>query len=444
MHILIVTDQHAESLGGVQVAIRMQRRALEQLGYRVTVAAPALHRPGYQTAAQDRDAYIDLPSRPITADREYGITWPGRRTDRALARALADRPPVDLVHVQGDFWGAMIGVRAARGLRAAYARRVNGERPVPPVPGVPSLGGVPGVLGVRGVYGVPIVHTMHNHVDEGTRAVTPFAPLAFVGLRAWRALALGRARGPVDRASRGAWRYLAELASEAAVVTAPSQHFAEALRAHGVAADVLVTPNGVGDEAIAAAGSIERSARRRPKLVWLGRMSHEKRVLEFVEAIAASGIDADVALHGAGLLLPRVREKIAALGLSDRVTIPGPVPYPEALAALHDADALVQTSIGFETQGLTPFEAAALGTPTIFSDPEIAEDVAVTPHWVVADGSVGALADTLRRAVAELSAGGAELRVDASAASRFLQSTRTVEMLAVYDAALAASSEHTR
>lgn len=414
MHILIVTDQHAESLGGVQVAIRMQRRALEQLGHRVTVAAPALHRPGYQTAAQDRDAYIDLPSRPITADREYGITWPGRRTDRALARALADRPPVDLVHVQGDFWGAMIGVRAARGLRAALGQPV------------------------------PIVHTMHNHVDEGTRAVTPFAPLAFVGLRAWRALALGRARGPVDHASRGAWRYLAELAAEAVVVTAPSQHFAETLSAHGVAAEVLVTPNGVGDEAIAAAGARERSERRRPKLVWLGRMSHEKRVLEFVEAIAASGIDADVALHGAGLLLPRVREKIAALGLSDRVTIPGPVPYSEALAALHDADALVQTSIGFETQGLTPFEAAALGTPTIFSDPEIAEDVAVTPHWVVADGSVGALADTLRRAVAELSAGGAELRVDASAASRFLQSTRTVEMLAVYDAALAASSEHTR
>ncbi|WP_010155933.1 glycosyltransferase, partial [Leucobacter chromiiresistens] len=149
MHILVVTDQHPESLGGVQVAIRMQRRALERLGHRVTVAAPALHRRGHATAAADREAYIDLPSRPITRDREYGITWPGRRTDRALARALAERPPVDLVHVQGDFWGAMTGVRAARGLRA------------------------------------PIVHTMHNHVDEGTRAVTPLAPLAFAGLRVW-------------------------------------------------------------------------------------------------------------------------------------------------------------------------------------------------------------------------------------------------------------------
>ncbi|SDQ07688.1 glycosyltransferase [Leucobacter chromiiresistens] len=402
MHILVVTDQHPESLGGVQVAIRMQRRALERLGHRVTVAAPALHRRGHATAAADREAYIDLPSRPITRDREYGITWPGRRTDRALARALAERPPVDLVHVQGDFWGAMTGVRAARGLRA------------------------------------PIVHTMHNHVDEGTRAVTPLAPLAFAGLRVWRRLALGGARGAVDRASRGAWRYLAELAAEADAVTAPSQHFADALQRHGVSTQVLVTPNGVDDEAINAARRVARSERRRPKLVWLGRMSHEKRVLEFIDAIGRAQIDADVTLHGAGLLLSRVEERIAALGLADRVTVAGPVPYASALAALRDADALVQTSIGFETQGLTPFEAAALGTPTVFSDAEIAEDVDVAQKWVVADGSVDALARTLRQAVSDLAARPGALRVDETAAPRFLQSARTAEMLAVYEAVLTA------
>ncbi|GAB2565092.1 glycosyltransferase [Leucobacter ruminantium] len=400
MHILVVTDQHAESLGGVQVAIRLQRRFLERLGHRVTVAAPALHRPGYTTARADREAYIDLPSHALTRDREYGISLPGARTDRALAAALARLPRVDLVHLQGDFWGAMIGLRAARGLR------------------------------------VPVVHTMHNHVDEGTRAVTPLAPLAFQGLRLWRSLALGRPRGAVDRSSRGAWRYLAELASEAALVTAPSAHFADELMRHGVAREVLVTPNGVDDEAIAEVRARPRTPRVRPRLVWLGRMSQEKRVLEFIDAIAESGIDADVALHGAGLLLPRVEARIAELGLADRVAVPGPVPYRDALAAMRDADALVQTSIGFETQGLTPFEAAALGTPTIFCDPEIADDVAVTPEWRVADASVSALAQTLRRAVGELSAAGREgLRVPDAAAQRFLQSTQAARLVELYERA---------
>lgn len=376
MHVLIVTDQHPESLGGVQVAIRLQRRFLERLGHRVTIAAPALHRRDSAPDAADRQAYLDLPSRPITRDREYGITWPGARTDRALAEALSHLPPVDLVHVQGDFWGALIGLRAARGISSARARAHRSR--------------------------VPVVITMHNHVDEGTRAVTPFAPLVFQALRAWRRLAVGACTAPVPRRARGAWRYLAELATEASAVTAPSRHFADALERHGVVPEVLVTPGGVDDEAIAAARRLPRSPRSRPRLVWLGRMSHEKRVLEFIDAIAESSIDADVVLHGAGLLLPRVKERIARLGLAQRVTVAGPVPYAEALASMHDADALVQTSMGFETQGLTPFEAAALGTPTIFCDPEIADDVSASVEWRVPDGTVAALARTLREAIAEL------------------------------------------
>lgn len=422
MHVLVVTDQHADSLGGVQVAIRLQRRYLERLGHRVTIAAPALHRQGYTPSDS---AYVDLPSRPITRDREYGIAWPGRRTDRALAAALAQLPPVDLVHVQGDFWGAMIGLRAARGLGAAR--------------------GLPGAL--------PVVHTMHNHVDEGTRAVTPLAPLAFGGLRVWRRLVLGRVRGAVAGRARGAWRYLAELAAEATVVTAPSRHFADELERHGVAAEVRVTRGGVDDEAIAEVREAPRSPRSRPRLVWLGRMSHEKRVLEFIDAIALAEIDADVVLHGAGLLLPRVRERIARAGLADRVTVAGPVPYRDALAAMRDADALVQTSMGFETQGLTPFEAAALGTPTIFCDPEIADDVDTSVEWRAADASVEALADALRLAVGELAVGvrsgarerGAEgigiadpdpLRVPEAEGRRFLQSAQTARMVEVYERVL--------
>ncbi|MBK0421782.1 glycosyltransferase [Leucobacter sp. CSA2] len=404
MHILVVTDQQAESLGGVQVAIRLQRRFLERLGHRVTIVAPELHRPGYATDSADREAYIDLPSRPITKDREYGVSWPGRRTDRAIAKRLAQLPPVDLVHIQGDFWGALIGLRAARGL------------------------------------GVPVVHTMHNNVHEGTRAVTRLAPAAFAGLRAWRRLCLGAVRGALPTTAgkpraTGAWRYLAELAAEAAVVAAPSAHFAATLRAQGVAEQVEVSANGVDDEAIAATLARQREPRSRPRLVWLGRMSQEKRILEFIEAIAESGIDADVALHGAGLLLPRVERRIAELGLADRVSIPGPVSYEEALFAMRNADALVQTSMGFETQGLTPFEAAALGTPTIFCDPNIADDVAVSPEWRAADGSVSALAAALRTAVAELTANPG-LHVAEGAAERFLQSTRVRELVALYERAL--------
>ncbi|GAA2834920.1 glycosyltransferase involved in cell wall biosynthesis [Leucobacter komagatae] len=409
MHILIVTDQHPDSLGGVQVALRLQRRFLERAGHTVSIAAPALHRRGYEQAEQDRGSHINLPSMPITQDREYGLTWPGRRSDRALDRALAAReaagePPVDLVHIQGDFWGAMIGLRAAKR------------------------------------HALPVVFTMHNNVDEGTRAVTPLAPLAFAGLRAWRLVSVGRVpraeRERVSASDTGAWRYLAELTAGAALVTAPSGHFAAELERHGVSPLVGVTQGGVDDELIAEVRAVPRASRERPKLVWLGRMSGEKRVLEFVEALGRSGVNADVALHGAGLLLARVERRIEALGLGDRVRVAGPVPYEKALAAMRDADALVQTSIGFETQGLTPYEAAALGTPTVFCDANIAEDLAVTPSWLAPDASVDALAETLRVAVGELAERAGQLRVSPSEGERLLQSTKTAGMIALYERVL--------
>ncbi|UTX53352.1 glycosyltransferase [Leucobacter aridicollis] len=409
MHVLIVTDQHPDSLGGVQVALRLQRKFLERAGHTVSIAAPALHRRGYVVAPADRAAYIDLPSTSITRDREYGITLPGRRSDRALDRALAARAaagagPVDLVHIQGDFWGAMIGLRAARR------------------------------------HGLPVMFTMHNNVDEGTRAVTPLAPLAFAGLRAWRRCAVGRVprqkRAETRTSAPGAWRYLAELTAGAALVTAPSGHFAAELEEHGVARSVEVTQGGVDDELIGAVRAVERTERSRPRLVWLGRMSGEKRVLEFVEALGKSGVDADVALHGAGLLLSKVERRIVALGLQDRVRVAGPVPYEAALAAMREADALVQTSIGFETQGLTPYEAAALGTPTIFCDENIFTDLAVSPAWLAADASVSALAESLRAAVSEIAKRPAELRVPAAAGDRLLQSAKTAAMVKLYEGVL--------
>ena len=66
------------------------------------------------------------------------MSWPGRRTDRFVDAALEERPPVDVVHVQADFWGAFTGHR--------YARR----------------------------HGLPTVHTMHNRVDVGIAATAPF------------------------------------------------------------------------------------------------------------------------------------------------------------------------------------------------------------------------------------------------------------------------------
>lgn len=326
------------------------------------------------------------------------MTWPSARADRAVDAAMANRPRPDVVHVQGDFWGAFLGLR--------YARR----------------------------HDLPVVLTLHNRVDVGIRAVAPFPELVLRALNAWGRRALGEPRG----AERSGWSYLRMLAASADAVTAPSAHFARRLEAHRVADHVEVVWNGIDDDELTAALTVPRAdaSTRRPRLVWVGRMSPEKRLLPFLDAVVASEIDVDIEVIGNGAqraAAQRVAEKAHA-----SVFFLGSLPYRETLRRIRSADALVQTSIGFETQGMTIFEAASLGTPSIVCDPDLVAELGAGV-WAVPDASTDALAAVLRAAVADLRAGTAPAP-DPTLADRFRQSSRTASMLDVYERARSARS----
>ncbi|MEZ0143215.1 glycosyltransferase [Microbacterium sp. NRRL B-14842] len=405
MHVVFFADQHLDSLGGAQVSMRLQRTFLERAGHTVTVVAPRMH--ARRDDAASSPGNVDLPSLPITLDREYAMTWPGRATDRALDRAMAHRPPVDLVHVQADFWGAFIGHR--------FAAR----------------------------HGIPVVHTMHNRVDVGLAAVTPLHRPVLAVLNLWRRTALRGIGVPVGGSD--GWSYLRGLAADAAAVTAPSGHFARRLEQNGVARTVDVVWNGIDDDVRAqtlAAAPVERMPGR-PRFVWLGRMSPEKRLLPFLRAWVDADIDADLEVIGGGGERAAAERIVAGRA---GVRFAGRLSYAQTLERIAAADALVQTSIGFETQGMTPFEAATLGTPSVVCDPDIAAELqgglwavpTAEPHArgrALEVQRVDALAATLRQAATDIADGTAPQPVPA-VADAFRQSSRTAAMIEVYERVL--------
>lgn len=388
MHILIATDQHPESLGGAQVSIRLQKTYLEKAGHTVTVAAPRMHH-----AHAGDPGYADLPSLPITLDREYSISRPGRRVDRVLDQRVASGPPVDVVHIQGDFWGALIGLR--------FALR----------------------------HRLPVVLTFHNNMEFGLRKTVPFPRLVTRLLLGVEGRHLG---GQLSLLRRDAWRYLNELALRADAVTAPSRHFAALLRQRGVAQQIDVVRTGADDDVLDdVLSGIRRDRASRPVIVWMGRMSHEKRIMEFLEAVRRSGADAEFHVYGQGLLRGKAHEFVARNRLGDRVRFVGKVPYRQSLSAIAAADVLVQTSIGFETQGMTVFEAASLGTTSIVCDPEIASELPDGVYVQPEDSSVDALAATLTRIVDSAEAGHL-VRPDPQQSESLRQSAQTERMIEIY------------
>lgn len=384
MHIAFFSDQHPATLGGLQVSLGLQRKYLDAAGHTVTVcSADAKRRPSPQYS---RPQDVSVPSHQVG---EHAFCMAGPRADQIIDAGFSHRPPVDLVHVQADVWGAWNGYR--------FARR----------------------------HGLPVVHTMHTNIEMGLPAVVPFPRTMF-------RLLYGQQRrhmrtGPVtDMAA-----YVRAFADSADALIVPSSHFAQRLRAYGVDRDLHVIPTGVDDHQIAPLLARPRKPRRRPVLVWPGRVSQEKRLEDLLRAFALSAVEADLHIYGSGPELQHCQLLTHQLGIADRVRFFGAVSHQDVLQAMRQADAVVQSSLGFETQGLTVYEAISVGTPVLVRDPNIALDLPEAWRHPVTDSSITALATALRQLSALLRTG--KFSTLGPAPELFSQSRLTSELLDIYE-----------
>jgi glycosyltransferase involved in cell wall biosynthesis len=188
-------------------------------------------------------------------------------------------------------------------------------------------------------------------------------------------------------------------------VIAPSKHCAELLKNKGVAENCEVIITGVDDDLVK---DVERSVPTPQKpvhFVWAGRMQPEKRILQTIEAFAKAKTNATLAVYGFGPLERAAKNLVRARVLTKRIKFYGKLPHREILQVFANADVVMQTSIDFETQGLTVYEAAAVGTPTLLCDPKIAAEMPVGSSWVDESGSIGGLAKTIKLANKQIAEG---------------------------------------
>ena len=188
-------------------------------------------------------------------------------------------------------------------------------------------------------------------------------------------------------------------------VIAPSSHYAKLLKEKGVAKEVDVVINGVDDELLKDLKRRTPVPQKPVHFVWAGRMQPEKRLLQALEAFARAKGKATLDVYGFGPLERAAKNLVRARRLSKRVKFHGKLPHREILQVFADADVVMQTSIGFETQGLTVYESAAVGTPTLLCDGNIAAEIPGDSGWLDESDSISGLAKTISLATKEVSEG---------------------------------------
>ena len=254
--------------------MRLQRRFLERAGHTVTIVAPKMH----GRARGGRSGH-GVRRHPLDPDHP-----------RPRVLAVVAGPPHRSVRGRRSH-------RAPSGRCRARAGRLLGRLHRASVRRAPRPAG-------RAHDAQP-----RRRRHRGDRTV-PAARAA----RAERVAAARAASAGAAPAGRDGWSYLRRFAGLSSAVTAPSSHFARRLHEHGVvAADgspVIDVWNGIDDDVLDAALAAGPAVRApgRPRFVWLGRMSPEKRLLPFLEALArvAASTPTSRSSAAAGRRRPRV------------------------------------------------------------------------------------------------------------------------------------------
>ncbi|MFE6861691.1 cytochrome P450 [Nocardia sp. NPDC057668] len=366
MHIAMFVDYHPGTLGGVQTAIAAQRRGLERAGHRVTLfVAPA---PGFRSGDPN---VVELHAFSIPAVNGFAVVLPTRRNAALIDAVFAARGPVDVVHTQSTYGVAIAGLKAARRHRIPLVHSAQSRDDVFLEHNSPAP--YPAALALRALHGRYVPHRQHMPRRVETRA------------------------------ARHAWWTIVGQAEAADRVITPTGHFADLLRRHGLTRPIRVISNGVDDALLDDLVPSERPAGGPLRLIWCGRLSAEKRLLEAIEAVRRSD-DCTLDVYGDGDLRGAAAGVIVSHRLTERIRLHGRVTQAECLRAMTTADALLFPSDGFDTQGMVLLEAVAAGLPIIYCDPALDETVPAGGGVRTPDASVTGLIETIAKLAADRTA----------------------------------------
>lgn len=363
MKIAFFIDDYLPSVHGVATSTYMYKEALIALGHEVYIIAPKC------------GDYIDNDDHVIRMPAVKNIFFEKRPT-ASLYPGLAkkfDKYQFDIVHSQTQFY---LGV-----LAHSVARRQQ----------------IPHVTTVHTLY-TEMIDDYPFMITVGIIALTVALPIV---LRMKPILPVP-ARDKDGRISREAlrdilshqgWRMTAAFANKCNACISPSKHLADILvQEGGLTVPHYILPNGINTQRYRDAKATDSPITKRPGdkfIVSVARLSPEKRQMTLVEAMPhIADQRVKLVLAGGGPSEQDLKQRVAELGLEDRVIFTGMLSSDEVAALLKQSDVFSLASYHFDNQPMTFLEAAAAGLPIVYCDERMTEGL-TEANAILTDGIEG-------------------------------------------------------
>lgn len=347
MKIAFFSDCFLDLTGGIVTTITAQKKELEKRGHTVYVFSSAYPKSASEIAKLEK-AHIF----PVKSCRVFGrgLTPIARRPRIIEKQILKEYPEVkdfDCFYVHYEAGCSIAGLRLGKKL------------------------------------GVRTIQVMHGREDIGEKNLIPFGFKTIVAVllnwfHSWYLPHPIKIKKDdylaTTTAAAKMWTLMTNHASAADLVLTPSEHFRKKLLKYGVKKPVEVLPNGVADELFVPDLSPRVLNSDEPlKIIWHSRVSKEKRIMPFLEALTKVKGEYRLDVYGDGNDLKRAKKYVGDHNL--KAKFHGAVPflkiYPEIIKSHLD----ILNSYNFDTFGMTLIEAESAGTPALYVDPDLAEIV---------------------------------------------------------------------
>jgi glycosyltransferase involved in cell wall biosynthesis len=356
MKIAFFTDAYLDITGGVQTAVEAQKRTLEKLGHTVYLFTPGFKRTDAQIKQLEKQNIFVVPTCRFLFRGVIPVARRPRVVEKWILKNHPEIKEFDVFHVHYEAGCSIAGIRLAR------------------------------------KFGIPVVQTMHGREDVGMESLIPYGLRSFVSsslncFHSWylphktkvkkdNYLAPTRARAKM-------WSLMVNHANQADLVLTPSEHFRKKLIHYGVSCPTAVLPNGVADMRFERIEARNLRADEPMRIIWHNRVSSEKRLLPFLEALELAGGNYVMDVFGDGNELEKARRLVERYKMP--VKLHGATSFDRLIAKLRESHLDVLTSYNYDTFGMTLIEAEVAGVPVFFCDPDM-EEVAAPGGYVKSNG----------------------------------------------------------
>lgn len=367
MKIAIFSDCYLDLTGGIVSSINAQKRALEDNGHEVYVFSTGYPKTEKELQKLAKQNIFQVPSCKFFF---RGLTPVSRRPkiiERWLVKTHPEIRNFDIYYIHYESGCSIAGLRLGKKLK------------------------------------IPTIQVMHGREDMGEANLIPFGLKTFVAtalnwFHSWylpHSVKIHKDNYLADTVAKAKmWTLMVNHANSAALVLTPSEHFRKKLIHYGVKKEIKVFPNGFSDQNFPQDPIVkELVSGKELKMIWHSRVSGEKRIMPFLEALTKVTDKYRLDVYGDGNDLKRAERFVKKHNLN--VKFYGNVKFDKLASAIADSHLDILVSYNYDTFGMTLIEAEAYGVPVFFCDPDMKEVVPPGSYILSKDESPAEIATAL-------------------------------------------------